>query len=302
MSMTTIDTKHGARPLGVNTYGYIWSTPAAECVRRLGALGYREFELVLNPPHLSLDEFRSGERKQFAALLAAEGLAARSLNVPSLDHNLASPMRRMRQYSVNLFIDAIDLAADLGAAHLVVVPGRMSPLFPPPLQQREAWMRESLDALLAHAGRRGVTLALENVPFASFPDAATLGSFVRGYGSDSLAVCYDVANAHFIGESPVEGLRALRELVRLVHLSDTTREAWRHDEVGLGDVPFSEVHGVLDEINFDGACMLEIISTEPERAIERSHRALSAFGFAALDNDTDAAQPVNASRTAARSA
>ncbi|WP_238812983.1 sugar phosphate isomerase/epimerase family protein [Paraburkholderia sp. SG-MS1] len=286
MSMTTINPTHRARPLGVNTYGYIWSTPAAECVRRLAALGYREFELVLNPPHLALDEFKSGERRQFAALLAADGLVARSLNVPSLDHNLASPMRRMRQYSVNLFIDAIDLAADIGAAHLVVVPGRMSPLFAPPQQQREAWMRESLDALVPHAERRGVTLALENVPFASFPDAVTLGAFVRRYASASLAVCYDVANAHFIGESPAAGLRELRELVRLIHLSDTTRETWRHDEVSLGDVPFSEVPAALDEINFNGACMLEIISSEPERAIERSHRALSAFGFAEIDETT----------------
>ncbi len=278
--MTTPDTKQRARPLGVNTYGYIWSTPAADCVRQLGALGYREFELVLNPPHLALDEFASGERKRLAASSAAEGLVVRSLNVPSLDHNLASPMRRMREYSVNLFTDAIDLAADLGATHLVVVPGRMSPLFPPPHEQRETWMRESLDALVPRAERRGVTLALENVPFASFPDAAALGAFVREYGSRSLGVCYDVANAHFIGESPGAGLRALRELVHLVHLSDTTRSAWRHDEAGLGDVPFAQVHTALDDINFEGTCMLEIISSEPESAIQRSHETLTAFGFA----------------------
>jgi L-ribulose-5-phosphate 3-epimerase len=279
-STTPTPPKHVPRTLGVNTYSYIWSTPAAECLQQLDALAYREFELVLNPPHLTLDECAPGERKRLAAWLATSGLTVRSLNVPSLDHNLASPMRRMRQYSVNLFLDAIDLAADLGAAHLVVVPGRMSPLFAPPLQQRTAWMRESLDALVPHAERRGVTLALENVPFASFPDAHTLGAFVRDYASRSLAVCYDVANAHFIGESPAEGLHALRELVRLVHLSDTTRSAWRHDEAGLGDVPFSEVHAALDDIHFDGACMLEIISNEPARAIQRSHLALSAVGFA----------------------
>jgi L-ribulose-5-phosphate 3-epimerase len=275
----TANTPRRARSLGVNTYGYIWSTAAADCVRRLGALGYREFELVLNPPHLGLDE-SPADRKRLGAALAAEGLTARSLNVPSLDHNLASPMRRMRQYSVDLFTDAIDLASDLGATDVVVVPGRMSPLFPPPHEQRDAWMRECLDVLLPHAERRGIVLALENVPFAAFPDAVTLGTFVRSYGSRSLAVCYDVANAHFIGESPAAGLHALSGLARLVHLSDTTRNAWRHDEVGHGDVPFGHVHDVLDDIHFEGTCMLEIISAEPESAIVRSHRALSAFGFA----------------------
>ncbi|WP_233809456.1 sugar phosphate isomerase/epimerase family protein [Paraburkholderia sp. HP33-1] len=272
--------REGARPLGVNTYGYIWSTPAQQCVLRLGELGYREFELVLNPPHLALEEFPSGERAKLRSTMAAVGLSVRSLNVPSLDHNLASPMRRMRRYSIDLFLDAIDLAADLGATDLVVVPGRMSPLFAPLPAQRDAWMRESLDALLPHAQRRGVTLALENVPFASFPDAHTLGAFVSSYGSDSLGVCYDVANAHFIGESPGAGLRQLGELVRLVHLSDTRRDAWRHDEVGLGDVPFAQVHDALTDIHFEGACMLEIIAAAPEGAILRSHRALTAFGFA----------------------
>jgi len=275
----TTDSPRRTRPLGVNTYSYSWSAAAGDCVRRLGELGYREFELLLNPPHLALDEFAPDDRRRLAASLAAEGLVVRSLNVPSLDHNLASPMRRMRQYSVGLFVDAIDLASDLGATYLVVVPGRMSPLFPPPFEARDAWMRESLDALIPHAQKRGVTLVLENVPFAAFADAATLGAFVRCYETRSLAVCYDVANAHFIGESPADGLRALRELVRLVHLSDTTRHAWRHDEVGHGDVPFDEVPPALDEIGFDGTCMLEIISDEPEGAIQRSRRALHAFGF-----------------------
>lgn len=266
------------RALGVNTYGYIWAAPMADCVRDLHALGYDEFELVVNPPHLSLDGDRR-QRTRLGAALRAEGIVLRSLNLPSLDTNLASSMARMRAYSVGVFRDAIDLAADLGIAHLITVPGRMSPLLPPPVEQREAWMRESLDALLPHAKERGVGLALENVPFASFPDAASLGAFVRGIGDPALSVCYDAANAHFIGESPADGLRQLRGLVSVVHLSDTTRSAWRHDEVGRGDVPFEQIAPALAEIGFTGTCMLEIIGPQPTAAILRSHRALATHGF-----------------------
>jgi len=267
------------RSLGINTYGFIWSTAMADCVRRLHARGYSEFELVVNPPHLSLDDDRA-QRTRLGAALRAEGIVLRSLNLPSLDTNLASSMARMRAYSVQVFRDAIDLAADLGIAHLITVPGRMSPLLPPPIEQREGWMRESLEALLPHAKERGVGLALENVPFAAFPDAASLGAFVRGIGDPTLSVCYDAANAHFIGESPAAGLRELRGLVSVVHLSDTTRGAWRHDEVGRGDVPFAEIAPALDEIGYTGPCMLEIIDPAPSAAIVRSHRALAAQGFA----------------------
>ena len=267
--------------LGVNTYGYIWSTPMADCVRRLHDLGYCDFEVVVNPPHCALDEDDVPARRRLASSLQAEGIALRSLNLPSLDTNLASSMARTRAYSVEVFRAAIDLASDLGIAHLVTVPGRMSPLLPPAMAQREGWMRESLDALIPHAQSRGVGLALENVPFASFPDAKSLGSFVRSIGSPTLSVCYDVANAHFIGEPPGQGLAMVRELVSIVHLSDTTRGAWRHDEVGRGDVPFAEVLATLDEIGYAGTCMLEIIDPHPEAAILRSHRALAELGFSA---------------------
>jgi len=267
--------------LGINTYGYIWSTPMADCVRRLHGLGYDDFEIVVNPPHCPLDEGDSYSRRRLASSLQAEGIALRSLNLPSLDTNLASPMARMRAYSVGVFRSAIDLASDLGIARLVVVPGRMNPLLPPAMAQRETWMRESLDALIPYAERRGVGLALENVPFASFPDAQSLGRFVRSVGSPAVSVCYDAANAHFIGESPAEGLAMLRDLVTIVHLSDTTRSAWRHDEVGRGDVPFAQTLAALDEIGYAGTCMLEIIDPDPEAAILRSHRALAALGFPA---------------------
>jgi sugar phosphate isomerase/epimerase len=265
--------------LGVNTYSYIWSTPMADCLRRLHDIGYEDFEVVVNPPHCPL-EGDPQSRRHLASALRAEGIALRSLNLPSLDANLASSLARTRSYSVQMFRAAIDLASDLEIARLVTVPGRMSPLLPPAMALREAWMRESLDALIPHAEARGVGLALENVPFASFPDAHSLGAFVRSVGSPVLSVCYDAANAHFIGESPAEGLAALADLVTIVHLSDTTRAAWRHDEVGRGDLPFAQVRQALDRIGYRGTCMLEIIDAQAQAAILRSHRALATLGFA----------------------
>ena len=44
---------------------------------------------------------------------------------------------------------------------------------------------------------------------------------------------YDVANAHFIGESPTEGLRRVRDRLSLVHFSDTTRRATSTNAIGL---------------------------------------------------------------------
>lgn len=266
--------------LGVNTYSWIWSKPAAECVRRLADLGYRAFELMVHPIHLPIDDHDPGERRRLAALLREVGAEGCSLNLPSLDQNLASAYPRVRAFSIAMFRDVIDLASELGVELLVAVPGRMSPLFPPPREMREPWIRESIEALLPHAEKRGVTLAIENVPMASFPDAASLGAFVRGFGSDHVRACYDAANAHFIGESPAEGIRALADVLRVFHLSDTPRDVWKHDRVGTGTVPFAELAPVLTGIGYAGPAILEIVDPDPEGAIRASHAALARLGFA----------------------
>lgn len=268
------------REISVNTYGYIWSTPATDCIRRLTDRGYRNFELMIHPPHLPLDGFSAAARRELRSMVEAAGAKITSVNMPSLDQNLASSFSRVRETSVAMFHDAIDLVADIGAPWLVTVPGRMSPLFPPPLASRIGWMRESIDQLLPHAEKRGIGLAIENVPFASFPDAATLGAFVRGYASPAIGVCYDAANAHFIGESVADGVGALSDLLRVAHLSDTTRTNWRHDRIGLGDVPVADFARALDAAGFSGPCTLEIIDADTEGALADSLRALAPYGLA----------------------
>lgn len=268
------------REIAVNTYGYIWSTPAAECVRRLADLGYRNFELMIHPPHLPLDGMSAADRRNLRRAVEQAGARITSVNMPSLDQNLASSFSRVRDASVGMFLDAIDLVADIGAPNLVAVPGRMSPLFPPPLEQRIGWMTESIEKLLPRAEARNVGVAVENVPFASFPEAKTLGAFVRGFRSPQIGVCYDAANAHFIGEDVGRGVAELADLLRVVHLSDTTRQVWRHDRMGLGDVPAAEFARALDAAGFRGPCTLEIIDTDTEGALAESCRVLAPLGFA----------------------
>lgn len=266
------------RPPGINTYSWIWTEPAHACLSRLSARGYREFELLVNPPHLSLDR-GTAEHAALRKLLAGGEVVVRSVNLPSLDTNLASVFAEMRAHSVAMFRKALELCASLEAPYLITVPGRVSPLFPPGMDLRNALMRESIEALLPEAERLGVRLALENVPFAAFPDAASLVAFVRGMGSPWLSITYDVANAHFIGEEPAEGLETVKDHLAVVHFSDTTRQAWRHDTIGMGDVDFAAACRALDTLGYGGPLMLEVIDREADTAIAASHLALMRYGF-----------------------
>jgi L-ribulose-5-phosphate 3-epimerase len=103
---------------------------------------------------------------------------------------------------------------------------------------------------------------------------------VDNYGDDGIRVIYDVANAHFIGEPPAEGLRRVRDRLSLVHFSDTTRQSYKHDPLGCGDVPLAGLASWMKEIGYAELPMLEVISLNPDSDIADSCRRLHEAGFA----------------------
>jgi sugar phosphate isomerase/epimerase len=102
---------------------------------------------------------------------------------------------------------------------------------------------------------------------------------VDGYGDPGIRVIYDVANAHFIGEQPIAGLRHVRDRLSLVHFSDTTRQTYRHDPLGHGDVPLVGVASAMKEAGCAELPMLEIISGHPDADIADSCARMRDAGF-----------------------
>ena len=269
-----------ALPLGVNSYSYIWDLSADDVLRRYAALGYRDFELMAAPPHLWPSQHSPAARAATRRLAEELGVRIVSLNAPSLDQNLVSPVGEMRAYTVQMFRDLITLASDLGASHVVTVCGRIHPLFAPPRNLVEGWLHAGLEEIIPHAKAAGIRLALENIPMSAMPLADDLVNLVQTFGPDVLSICYDVANAEFAREDPAEGLVKVRQHLELVHVSDTGRDAWRHDPVGMGQVDFAGAAAALREIGYRGPTMMEIISLNPDVDIADSHRKLAACGWA----------------------
>ncbi len=263
----------------INTYSYIWRFSARECLEHLAAQGHTAFEILVNPPHLWPSQLGAVERKEMLQLLDARNLRILSLNPPSLDLNLVSPAREMRSYSIAHYREVIELAGEWRAPWVVVCPGKTHPLLPAPRQQVEAWFGEAMEQLGEAAEKAGVELLLENLPMSIMPLADDLMGFLAGFGNDALGIVYDVANAVFAGEPPGEGLRRVKERLRLVHLSDTGRERWNHSQPGQGVVPFREVAETLAEIGYRNPCVLEMISDNPDEALPAALKVLSELSW-----------------------
>ena len=97
---------------GCNTYSYMRSHSAGDCVAQLSALGFREFELMVHPGHLWPAELSSAQRRDLRRSIEGLGVELISLNMPNIDINIAGAAPEMRAYSLNLLTSTVQLAGD----------------------------------------------------------------------------------------------------------------------------------------------------------------------------------------------
>jgi len=267
--------------VGVNTMAFMWRMSARDALETLARRGYRRFEVMAQRPHF--DPFMAdAEVDAFARFLRDAGLTVETINMPSLDQNLASGTPQMRDYTVQLFERLIGIAQKIGARGIITVTGRVNPLIQPGRGDLEAWFRDAFERVLRAAERTGVQLLLENIPMGVYPRADQLIAFANQFDSPAVSICYDIANAHFIGEDAAAGLRQVAPRLAIVHLSDTKRDAWRHDPVGQGSCDFSGFGHTLAVLGYQETSMLEIIAEDNavEQIVE-SHAKLAQLGWAA---------------------
>ena len=273
-----------ASHFGANTYSYMRSHSAEACLAQLAEQGFQEFELMVHPGHLWPAEPSAGQRHALRAMMEQRGLRLTALNMPNIDINVAAAAAEMRAYSLNLVTETVRLAGDLGARGVVIGPGKANPLFPAPASELIGHFFAALDRLCPVAAAGGTALWVENMPFAFLPAIGELMDALERYGNDAVHIVYDIANAYFIGEDFVDGLKQCRKRLALVHLSDTGRQVYRHDPVGLGTVPFADVPPALAAVGYKAKPMLEIISRDPDRDIIASAGKLALLGFTPSDH------------------
>ena len=200
--------------------------------------------------------------------MQTEDIRIESLNLPALDLNLASCIPEVRAYSVGVFQENLRLSMELGGNGVVVVPGRVSSLLPPQFSDVINWLVDSMERVLKSADETAQTIFMESHPLTPIPTIDLIEEFLQRVNHPRLMVAYDVANAEFIGEEQRSALRRLAPKLGQVHLSDSTRQSWRHDRAGLGTVDFAKVMATLKEIGFDGVSIIEIISQDAIHDIE----------------------------------
>jgi len=273
--------------VAASTFPFLYSHDGLDALKHLRGLGYDKFELLIFPPHCWPRELSATERRDYVAWLDGEGARVTSFCYPLLDNNPNGVDRLMREYTLDRYREAIDMAAEFKCPYVVAIPGPVNSLINPPHAWMLEWFVEGMKQLVAHAKGTGVQLLLENVPFAFLPTSQDLKDTAALIGPE-VGVNFDVCNSAYIKEDVPAMIHLLGDLIKNVHMSDTGYEEFKHDRLGTGIVEPAPAGEALAAIGFSGATVLEIITdaltpgADPDADIIASHTILAESSWKAL--------------------
>jgi L-ribulose-5-phosphate 3-epimerase len=273
--------------VAASTFPFLYSHDGLGALKHLHGLGYDKFELMIFPPHCWPRELSPEQRKGYKDWLEGEGCTLTSFCYPLLDNNPNGVDVLMREYTLDRYREAIDLAAELNCPYVVAIPGPVNSLINPPYQWMLDWFVEGMKKLVDHAKGTGVDLLLENVPFTYLPTAQDMKDTAALIGPE-VGVNFDVCNSAYIKEDPAEAIRMLGPLVKNIHISDSGYGEFKHERLGTGIVQPGPVAEALTDIGYTGATVLEIIAdalaegADPDGDIRASHKILAQHGWKPL--------------------
>jgi sugar phosphate isomerase/epimerase len=261
------------------TYTWLHQEPLEHALAALADHGFTTFELTTASPHLFTRHCGPYERARLKRLLGSLGLRPVSVNPSYADINVISTNPEIQRISEQQIASEIDLAHELGAEFVVLIPGRRHQLSPAPADAAIAVLHGVLERLAARAEHLGVTLTLENSPYGFLGTSAEQLEIVERFDSPHLGLTYDVANALAI-EDPCDALRHIAGRLRLVHVSDTWTDRWAHTSVGRGEVDFAAFAATLREVGYAGTTVYELVDGEPaEPRLRADLAALEKAGW-----------------------
>jgi hexulose-6-phosphate isomerase len=270
-----------------------WSFPGgldgqkdfAEAVKEAKDLGYEGVEVCLfaDGP-LGLD-ISGSDVANLGKLLDEAGLQAASVTSGEL---WASPLTSsdptQRDRGKQVVRRCLEVANQLGATGILVVPGAVEVFFNPDMEvvQYDVAMQrveEAVKELVPVAEKNKVAIGIENVWNKMFMSPLEARDFIDKIGSEYLGWFFDVGNILAIG-MPEQWIRILGNRVKKVHVKDFRRNVGNLDgfvDLLEGDVNWPEVMKALREVGYDDFLIAEMIpyyAHAPETRVANTSLAL----------------------------
>jgi len=225
---------------------------------KLSGMGFQRMEFWGVAPHLDLFHDNRARLAEVRAILGDNGLTVHCFTPEQVLYpiNIASGDSAYRAASVERFLRAADICAELGAKYLFLTPGRGFEC-----ESREtAWTTsiQSINRIAAHARSLGVCCLLEPLQRLEsniVTDADALQSFWRGLDGDDIDIVLDLVAMATANDSIDGYFERFGKRIAHVHIVDGTPAG--HLAWGDGNLPLGDYLGQLGRHGFAGTLTFE---------------------------------------------
>lgn len=238
-----------------------------------------EFNVYESDGPITLDSY-PGKIKELAAHAADYGIALPSLSTRLHNHySLTSADKKIRKHGEEIVMRMIEMASQIGAKLILVVPGHVSKDVP--YDQAYGISQEVLNRLAPIAHSAGIIIGIENVWNKFLLSPLEFVRFLDEMNHTSIKAYMDIGNARIAG-FPEQWIRLLNKRLASVHVKDI----WIGAGNDYGVVPL--FNGVVDwiavihslhEVNYDGFLIAtpSAHSIFPERLVYTATQDLTAL-------------------------
>lgn len=244
--------------------------------------GLKNCEIWAASPHLHVEDCTPELVKKAKKAMADRGLTPICYTPETVVYpiNIAAPETYIRERSMKFELRAIEVAAELGCAKMLITPGWGC--LDQPKAEAMKWSMNSIERLTKKAEECGVLLALEHLsPISSnlMNTAGDLKKAVDAIASPNLKAMLDTCQVGLVNETVQNYIDTLGDDLVHVHLVDGTPGG--HLAFGDGKLPLADWVGQLAKANYKGYLSMEIADrryfAHPEAADKQSIEAFQSW-------------------------
>lgn len=244
---------------------FLWDLDPWGMAEVIAEAGLKEVEFWAETPWY----WEGGRREELAEeVKSAFGELKMTLHGPVMDLNPSSYNDLVCQATIVESLQAIDLAAFLGAKVVTIHPGKRTAKRPVRERERQKF-RKYLDACLGRADESGVLLALENLEPAPWSICAEPEEMARFLDEFSLGMTLDISHATPPLSRAIAFVEILKDRIQNVHVS-STRNGVRHLPPSDGSV--DQVLEALRDAGYGGPMTLELDDKKLSKTLSKDDK------------------------------
>jgi protein FrlC len=235
--------------------------PIQEAAQEIYTAGYDGIDFWCGRPHLYRKDYSPGELHSLRTWLVRNKIPAVSC-LPAFfryPYSLSSSREVVRQESISYMKDTIDVACELSAACVLVVPTGC--LHGQTTQDAKAWFTDSLAQISTYAEQNAMKLGIEIVypalsDYMNRTDDAL--EVIGEVNSPILGVVLDSGHLNLSGEDIPQAIRNLGDYLLQVHVNDNDSRHQQNNIPGEGCFDFPQFIKLLRENSYNGYLAVEI--------------------------------------------